>query len=62
MDNFNRRNFLKTAALAGTALAAPAFVRTAAARTTTITIASLLGDDKPETKIWVKIGELVEAK
>ncbi|UWM77238.1 TRAP transporter substrate-binding protein [Rhizobium sp. WSM4643] len=62
MDNLNRRNFLKTAALAGTALAAPVFVRTAAARTTTITIASLLGDDKPETKIWVKIGELVEAK
>ncbi|MBB3657801.1 tripartite ATP-independent transporter DctP family solute receptor [Rhizobium sp. BK650] len=57
-----RRTFLKAAAIAGIALAAPALVRKAAARTTTITIASLLGDDKPETKIWLKIGELVEAK
>jgi len=62
MDNLNRRSLLKTAAATGLALATPAFVRTASARTTTITIASLLGDDKPETKIWVKIGELVEAK
>jgi TRAP-type C4-dicarboxylate transport system substrate-binding protein len=62
MDNLNRRGFLKTAALAGTALAAPGFIRSATARTTTITVASLLGDDKPETKIWVKISELVEAK
>lgn len=62
MDNINRRTLLKTAAATGVALAAPVFVRTAAARTTTITTASLLGDDKPETKIWVKIGELVEAK
>lgn len=62
MRNFNRRTLLKTAAATSAALAAPAFVRTAAARTTTITVASLLGDDKPETKIWVRIGELVEAK
>lgn len=62
MDNLNRRSLLKTAAATGLALATPAFVRTASARTTTITIASLLGDDKPETKVWVKIGELVEAK
>ncbi|MGK6312198.1 TRAP transporter substrate-binding protein [Neorhizobium sp. DT-125] len=62
MQNLNRRTLLKTAAVTGAALAAPAFVRTAAARTTTITVASLLGDDKPETRIWVRIGELVEAK
>jgi len=62
MDNLNRRGFLKTAVATGVALAAPAFVRTASARTTTITIASLLGDDKPETKVWVKISELVEAR
>jgi len=62
MEYLNRRMLLKTATATGTALAAPAFVRTAAARTTTITVASLLGDDKPETRIWVKIGELVEAK
>jgi TRAP-type transport system periplasmic protein len=49
-------------AATGAALAAPVFVRSAAARTTTITTASLLGDDKPESKIWVKIGELVEAR
>jgi TRAP-type C4-dicarboxylate transport system substrate-binding protein len=62
MDNINRRTLLKTAAATGAALAAPVFVRSAAARTTTITTASLLGDDKPESKIWVKIGELVEAR
>lgn len=62
MQNFNRRTFLKTTALSGVVLATPALIRPAAARTTTITIASLFGDDKPETKIWVKIAELVEAK
>ncbi|MCQ1855797.1 twin-arginine translocation signal domain-containing protein, partial [Neorhizobium galegae] len=62
MDNINRRTLLKAATATGVALAAPVFVRSAAARTTTITTASLLGDDKPESKIWVKIGELVEAK
>ncbi len=62
MTNFDRRSLLKTAAATGLALAAPAFVRTASARTTTLTVASLLGDDKPETKVWVKNGELVEAK
>lgn len=62
MDDLSRRHLLKTAAATGLALAAPALVRTAAARTTTITIASLLGDDKPETKVWLKIGELVEAR
>ena len=62
MTNYDRRSLLKTAAATGLALAAPAFVRTASARTTTLTVASLLGDDKPETKVWVKISELVEAK
>jgi tripartite ATP-independent transporter DctP family solute receptor len=61
MNNLNRRNLLKTAAASGLALAAPG-VRVASARTTQITVASLLGDDKPETKIWVKIRELVEAR
>ncbi|NRP21182.1 Solute-binding protein [Ensifer adhaerens] len=62
MNAFNRRAFLKTTALAGAALATPAVLRPAHARTTAITIASLFGDDKPETKIWLKISELVEAK
>lgn len=62
MTDFSRRSLLKTTAAASILTAAPAFIRSASARTTTITIASLLGDDKPETKVWVKIAELVEAK
>ena len=59
--NLNRRTLLKLSAASAT-LAAPGFVNTASARTRNVTVASLFGDDKPETKIWVKIGELVEAK
>lgn len=62
MEKLNRRTLLKTAAATGIALAAPVYIRTATARTTTITVASLLGDDKPETKIWARVGELVEAR
>lgn len=62
MTDFSRRSLLKTAAATSILTAAPAFLRTASARTTTITVASLLGDDKPETKVWVRIAELVEAK
>ena len=62
MNKLDRRRFLKTSVATGLALAAPAYVHTANARATAITVASLLGDDKPETKIWVKIGELVEAR
>lgn len=29
---------------------------------TTLTIASLLGEDKPETKVWVRMGEILEEK
>ncbi|WMW58500.1 TRAP transporter substrate-binding protein [Agrobacterium pusense] len=57
-----RRHLLKLSALGAATLAAPAFVRTANARTRSLTVASLFADDKPETKIWVKISELVEAK
>jgi tripartite ATP-independent transporter DctP family solute receptor len=42
-------------------LAAPFLARRAAAATT-LTISSLFGADKPETRIWVKIKELVDAK
>lgn len=62
MTDFSRRSLLKTAAATSILTAAPAFIRAASAKTTTITVASLLGDDKPETKVWVKIAELVEAK
>ncbi len=45
-----------------TALALPAVIRPARAAPRTLTVASLLGDDKPETKIWLKIRDLVEEK
>ena len=62
MITLNRRHFLRTATLGtATALAMPALIRTAQAKTS-ITVASLFGDDKPETKIWLKIRDLVEAK
>ncbi len=56
-----RRRFMGALA-AG--VAAPLVLRAGAARaaTTTLTVASLLGPDKPETKIWLKVKELVEAK
>lgn len=37
----------------------PALIRKAQAKTT-VTIASLFGDDKPETRIWLKIRDLAE--
>ncbi|MGN6583944.1 MAG: TRAP transporter substrate-binding protein [Rhizobiaceae bacterium] len=58
----NRRQFLRSSLVAGAALlAVPALIgRTRAA--TTLTVASLFGDDKPETKVWVKIGTLLDQK
>ena len=61
MTHMTRRLFLRTSATAAV-LAAPALVRPAQARATTITVASLLGEDKPETKIWRHIAETVEAR
>lgn len=52
----NRRTLL--AALAGT-MAAPSIIGRAKAATT-IVVASLLGDDKPETRIWTRIRDRVE--
>ncbi|CAI9399822.1 Solute-binding protein [Pleomorphomonas sp. T1.2MG-36] len=43
-------------------LALPAVIRPARAAPRALTVASLLGDDKPETKIWVKVRDLVEAR
>lgn len=62
MDIFNRRTVLKAAGMTGLALATPMLARPASARIATITIASLFGDDKPETKIWLKIKDLVEER
>ncbi|RWR34607.1 TRAP transporter substrate-binding protein [Sinirhodobacter populi] len=55
----SRRSLIATGA-AGF-LASPVLLRAARAATP-VTIASLFGDDKPETKIWVKFAELVEAQ
>ena len=52
MSNFSRRSLLKLGASAASILAAPALVRPAFAGTTSVTVASLLGEDKPETKVW----------
>lgn len=56
--NLNRRTFLAT--LAG-GIAAPAVVRKARAATPLV-VASLLGEDKPETLIWTHIRDRVEAE
>lgn len=58
--HLTRRRFSR--ALAAGA-AAPFVLRGAGVRAATaLTIASLLGPDKPETKIWLKVRDLVEAK
>lgn len=56
----NRRTFSR---LLAAGVAAPMIGSVRAARAaTTLTVASLLGADKPETKIWLKIKEIVDAK
>lgn len=61
MLRLDRRQFnLGLLATGATALAAPALTgRAAAARP--VLVASLLGEAKPETKVWLKIRDLVEA-
>lgn len=62
MAHPTRRALLKTgSAFALAALATPALVGRASAAVP-LTVASLFGADKPETKIWLKIKELAEAK
>lgn len=58
MPVLTRRAF--TAGLS--ALALPAIIKPARAAARPLTVASLLGDDKPETKIWLKVRDIVEAK
>ncbi len=60
MIEITRRNLLTATMSAGLLLAAPAVA--AAARPKNITVASLLGEDKPETKVWVWIRKFVEEK
>jgi TRAP-type transport system periplasmic protein len=61
MPPFTRRTFITAAALAP-ALAAPALVRPALARTSVLTVASLLGEDKPETQVWHWIAARLEER
>jgi TRAP-type transport system periplasmic protein len=62
MLRLDRRAFnLSPLATGASALAARALTgRAAAARP--VLIASLLGENKPETKIWLKISDFIEAK
>lgn len=57
MTDRTRRRFLKASLAAG--LFTPALIRPAQAARR-LTVASLLGPDKPETKIWHRFGEIVE--
>jgi tripartite ATP-independent transporter DctP family solute receptor len=60
MPQLARRNFCRGLAFA---TAAPFVIRAGTARAATpITVASLFGADKPETKVWLKIKELVDAR
>lgn len=57
-----RRSLLKTGGVAALGLlAAPAIIRQARAATT-LTVASLMGPDRPESRVWGRIGEIVEEK
>ncbi|WP_180898106.1 TRAP transporter substrate-binding protein [Martelella soudanensis] len=60
MSSLNRRELLKTAA--GAFLAAPATIRTASAATRDIVVASLLGEDKPETRVWRFFADAAERR
>ena len=61
MVPFTRRALLSVAAFAPV-LAAPALIRPAAARTASVTVASLLGEDKPETRIWRWVADRAEER
>lgn len=62
MSLLNRRQFIHAATTLGAAaLAAPALIGRAGAAQT-LTVASLMGPDKPETKIWERIRDRVEAE
>jgi len=62
MPSITRRSLLKSAAAVGALLCSPALIGRAYAQSNSLTVASLLGEDKPETMIWLKIRDLVEAQ
>ena len=60
MNNIDRR---RLSGLLAASVAAPFVIGSRSARAaTTVTVASLFGADKPETKVWLKCKELVDAK
>ena len=60
MNEISRR---RLSSLLGASIAAPFVIASRSTRAaTTLTIASLFGADKPETKVWLKCKELVDAK
>ncbi|BCO28936.1 solute-binding protein [Rhodoferax lithotrophicus] len=59
MTKFNRRRFNH---LLGAAAATTLLGSAAHAAPRTVTVASLFGEDKPETKIWLRIRDQVEKK
>ena len=62
MTKLSRRSFTAMAATAGAGMIfSPSVIRRAHAAQT-LTIASLFGPDKPETKIWHKIRDLIDAE
>lgn len=56
-----RRSLIAAGAVSSAALFGPALIRPARAARG-LTVASLLAADKPETKIWLRVGEIVEAR
>lgn len=56
MTQLTRRSLIAS----GLVLAAPSVVRAQAARV--VTVASLFGEDKPETKVWVRLRERLNAR
>jgi len=62
MFALNRRSLLKTGGAALAMLAAPAYLRPASAAARDVVIASLLGEDKPETMVWRFFADEVEQR
>ncbi|MEX2482466.1 MAG: TRAP transporter substrate-binding protein [Gammaproteobacteria bacterium] len=62
MPRLTRRSLLKSATAAGVLLCSPALIGRAYAQIRSLTVASLLGEDKPETLVWLKVRDLVEAQ
>ncbi|WP_174802466.1 TRAP transporter substrate-binding protein [Martelella limonii] len=62
MPCITRRDLVKSAVLGAAALASPYLMKNAAAAMRTVVVASLLGEDKPETLVWRYVAEEMEAR